>query len=87
VFPFCSFLAFANSAPDFFASFVAITGGDEDLGMGDLLGNGVFTPVVATGIVSWLCAGAVSFIRYFVYSHASVQHTLQLTHSRSTTAF
>ena len=50
-----TFLAFANSAPDFFASYVALTGNSAALGMGDLIGNAVFTPIIATLIVGWMC--------------------------------
>lgn len=49
-------LAFANGAPDVFTSLAAFSGtaGDSDLGMGSLLGSGLFVTTFTLGTVSVL---------------------------------
>lgn len=46
-----TFLAFANGAPDVFTSIVAFSNGENDLGMGSILGSGVFVLSATLGVV------------------------------------
>eukprot|EP00742_Colponemidia_sp_Colp-10_P006777 GILJ01007263.1.p1 GENE.GILJ01007263.1~~GILJ01007263.1.p1 ORF type:complete len:707 (+),score=90.58 GILJ01007263.1:33-2123(+) len=70
-----TFLAFGNGAPDCFSSIASFASGNEKIGLGAIVGAGVFVTTVVTGAVALVSTAKVParpFIRDVVFYLAAV---------------
>eukprot|EP00744_Colponema_vietnamica_P001688 GILI01002773.1.p2 GENE.GILI01002773.1~~GILI01002773.1.p2 ORF type:complete len:809 (+),score=281.64 GILI01002773.1:64-2490(+) len=60
-----TFLAFGNGAPDCFASIVSFAGGNESIGLGAILGGGLFLICFVLAMVSWKSEPTVNLKSFY----------------------